>query len=156
MNKDKKKKNHVKILSRGIIIIVACIAVVVALFSAFRIGVEFNSNEISVTWSAFNTSLAILEVYIVIFTLGIVILGFYGYKEIERKSIAVVKRVAKQDLKAARKKVATEGRNYLEQVAVEGQNYLEQVAVEGRNYLADLANVVTDKWIGYNDYEEDK
>ena len=49
----------------------------------FKIGVTLNVNDIDVTWDAFNASLALLELYIVIFTIAIGIFGFIGYYNIK-------------------------------------------------------------------------
>lgn len=74
------------------IIVIAIFAVIflAVIFLAFRIGVEYNTNDIEVTWDAFNTSIAVLELYIVFFSVGIAILGIWGYREIKNKCIEAV------------------------------------------------------------------
>lgn len=66
-----------------ILIIALSIGVIIVSYLAFNVGVMFNVNSLEVTWDAFNTSIALLELYIVVFTIGIGIAGFYGWKAIK-------------------------------------------------------------------------
>ena len=71
--------------------IVLVIVGFICLFLAFRVGVGYNANDIDVTWDAFNTSIALLELYIVLFSISIAFMGIWGFREIKKSCIAAVR-----------------------------------------------------------------
>ena len=81
-----------RVLIAVLSIVFILIVIFVVLFFAFRIGVAYSAHDTEAPWDAFNTSLVVLELYIVIFTIGIGLLGFFGYQGIVKAAENIAKK----------------------------------------------------------------
>ena len=74
------------------------IVVIVSLSFAIYKGMSVDTSNIEITWSAFNTSIAILEIYIVLFSIVIGVAAFYGFRTIKDNAEEVARKEAKNKI----------------------------------------------------------
>lgn len=86
-------------------------AFVVSIGFAYGLGVSLGAGSGEIAWDTINTSLALLEVYIVVASIGLAAIGFFGYegikKELQIKVISDTNNVLK-DMQKNIKKIITD------------------------------------------------
>lgn len=82
MSNNKKWKIFLRKIVSAVLVVALCIAIFLV-FIAIKPGSFSYQFPLEITWDAFNASVAVLELYIVIFTLLVAILGFFGYQGLE-------------------------------------------------------------------------